>query len=272
MDTITIDKLKLFAYHGCDTIENLRGQDFFVSVIILANLDKVGITDDLQDSVDYSKICHIIKDVFCAKNYKTLEKCATVLMKSLFDYSNLIEMMTITIDKPNAPIGLDFQSVSVTLTKKKVIAYLGLGSNLGDKQYNLNSAIKHIKKYAKVMDTATYITTKPWGVIEGQPDYLNTAIKIQTTLSPIELLYAIKKIENLMGRQQTTKWASRLIDIDILLYDDQKYYSDNLIIPHPYLHIRDFVLNPLNQLAPHLIPPNQTISIQELYNQLQNSK
>jgi len=267
MDKISIKELKVFAYHGCDVVENKDGQDFFISADILLNFDKVCISDNLDHTVDYSKVCYVIKDAFCKEKYKTLEKCASVVIDSIFAYSSLIEEVNLKIDKPNTPIDLEFDTISIEMSKKYSTVFLGLGSNLGDKVQNLDSAIAQIKKIAKVQSVAKYTNTKPWGE-KNQPDYVNTVAKISTTLSPTQLLEELNKIENNLGRVRTIKWAARTIDIDILLYDNLVINKDNLVIPHPYLHSRKFVLQTLAEIAPHFVHPILNQSILSLSKQI----
>ena len=264
MDKITIERLKLFAYHGCDRAENKDGQNFYITVELELDLHQTMQTDNLDATVDYSQICHLIKQVFCQEKYKTLEKCCGVLMEALFEYSTLIESIYIKIDKPNAPIALDFASVSVAVKRKKTRVYLGLGSNLFEKQKNIDKAIEKIGSIAKIKKIATPIVSKPWGIVQDQPDFVNTVVGIETTMEPMQLLAHIKKIEESLGRKETRKWGERIIDIDILLYDDLLFCNESLVIPHPYMHIRDFVLTPLQEIAPFVVHPLYKKTIFEL--------
>lgn len=147
-----------------------------------------------------------------------------------------------------------------------MIYYLGLGSNIGDLNKNLNNAIDMISKFrkTKVLQVSDFIVSKAWGNTE-QADFLNAVIKIETIFNPEDLLDLCKNAELMLGRQTSFKWAPRIIDIDILLaYDndraiivdinDQKN-EFSLKIPHPYISQRDFVLKPLIQLTQNLIHP-----------------
>lgn len=141
---------------------------------------------------------------------------------------------------------------------------LGLGTNVGDKISNLENAISLIqnevgtlKRYSKLIET------KPWGKID-QDDFLNKVIVIETNLFPLELLKKIKEIEIKIGRVKTQKWGERVIDIDILFYENYIFQTPNLIIPHPFIQSRKFVLESLNELFPDKIHPKTGKSIQEL--------
>ena len=130
--------------------------------------------------------------------------------------------------------------------------YLGLGSNLGDRQKNIREAVSSLQKNAVAIEKiSTIIETKPVG---GPPQdkYLNAVIKCQTDLSPIQLLTVIQKIEKNLGRQRAIVNGPRTIDIDILLYGRLRISSAQLLIPHPRMSSRDFVMLPLKEIEPKL--------------------
>ena len=143
--------------------------------------------------------------------------------------------------------------------------YLHTGSNLGERESHLEQANKHIeKRIGSIARASGVFETKPWG-IEDQPDFLNQALEVQTRLSPFEVLEQILQIEKRLGRQREIKWGARLIDIDILFYNEQIIDTPKLSIPHPYLQHRNFVLIPMLEIAPDLIHPVFGKTIEELY-------
>lgn len=132
--------------------------------------------------------------------------------------------------------------------------YLSLGSNLDDRLSNIQTAILLLPpKIQPTMQSAVY-ETEPWGYTD-QPAFLNMAIKAHTTLDPFAALEYIKAIEISMGRQKTFRYGPRLIDLDILLFDDLVIDAPNLTIPHPRMAERTFVLVPLAEIAPDIIHP-----------------
>ena len=139
--------------------------------------------------------------------------------------------------------------------------YLGLGTNLGNRKQNLSLALAYLRQLVVVEDVSNTYTTPPWGVTD-QPDFLNLCAKIHTALEPLALLRLVKQIERRVGREPTKRWGPRLIDIDILLYDDLVLTAEQLVIPHPEMVNRAFVLVPLNDIAPQLSHPtaHQTIA------------
>lgn len=133
--------------------------------------------------------------------------------------------------------------------------YLSLGTNLGDRQKNLTSALQLIgREIGTVVSASDPIETEPWG-FESPNSFLNIAIKVDTTLQPTEVLHATQEIERKLGRTRKTtdgEYHDRLIDIDILLYDDLVMNTPELTIPHPLMYEREFVMKPLLQIAPEL--------------------
>lgn len=135
------------------------------------------------------------------------------------------------------------------------IAYIGIGSNLGDRQENCLHAIYLLEKKGIIIKKrSSMYETEPWGIKE-QPNFINMAIEIETYLNPKELLKILKKVESEIGREESSKWGPRSIDLDILLFNDLIFIEDDLKIPHPLMHERSFVLRPLCEIAPDKIHP-----------------
>lgn len=146
-----------------------------------------------------------------------------------------------------------------TIHTQKRKAYLGLGSNMGDKAANIKTAISHIAAADAVIAAQSPLyQTAPWGN-ENQDWFVNACVLIETTLQPRPLLDLCLGIEHLMGRERLLKWGPRLIDIDILLFEGQDILTERLILPHPHLLQRAFVLVPLNDIAPNLVIGGTTV-------------
>jgi len=152
---------------------------------------------------------------------------------------------------------------------KPTVAYIGVGSNLGDKSFNCQYSIDQIDTLpgCHVIARSTLFKTEPEGVTK-QPWYVNCIAQIRVTKSPFELLQGLMNIESVMGRVRRKRWEARIIDLDILLFGQEIRESHNLLIPHPLMHKRRFVLQPLAQLAPDLVHPVFKVTIQELLNKL----
>lgn len=140
--------------------------------------------------------------------------------------------------------------------EKAVTAYIGLGSNLGDRNKNLDDAVRLLSGMPGIeaVQVSSYYETEPVGY-EEQGLFLNAAARIETSLSAQELLYACQDIETRLGRVRTVRWGPRTIDLDILLFGSSIIDTPELEIPHPLMHERAFVLKPLCELDPDVIHP-----------------
>ncbi len=138
-----------------------------------------------------------------------------------------------------------------------VKAFLSLGSNIGGRKMNLDRAVGMIGRLpgTNLLKVSSYIETKPVGYTD-QPDFLNAVAMIETSLAPRELLDELLKIELQMGRKRTIRWGPRVIDIDILLYNNEQINEEGLQVPHPRMMERGFVLKPLAEIEPDLMLPN----------------
>lgn len=137
-----------------------------------------------------------------------------------------------------------------------------MGTNLGDRPAHLQQAIVEIERnIGSILNCSSVYETEPWGVTD-QPSFYNQVLKVATTLDPLQLLTATLAIEKEMGRVRAERYGARIIDIDILFFDDLVINTDQLTIPHPRITERNFVLAPLAEIAPDLVHPvlHQTIS------------
>lgn len=139
-------------------------------------------------------------------------------------------------------------------------AALGLGSNLGDRKAHLAGAVRALKTWDGIQITAisSLWETPPWG-LEDQPHFLNACVLIETSLSPMQVLEACLAIERAHGRERSLRWGPRTLDMDVLYYDDVETAEERLILPHPRMLLRSFVLAPLAEIAPEKVIGGATI-------------
>lgn len=263
MDKIKIYGIELFAYHGLYEEESRCGQDFVIDAEFI--IDTSLCYDSIEKTVHYGDVTLDIIKYATENRFDLLESLANNLSKYLLEKYLLMEELTIIVHKPNAPIPAKFLDVTLSITRKRSVVYLGIGTNLGDKESNYDMVIDGIKehKHMILVKESGRILTPPYGVVD-QPDFLNGALKIKTYLNPLEVLKFCNELEDKAGRQRIRKWGERTLDIDILFYGSEVIYTDDLKIPHPELHIRDFVLGPLCELDPYLIHPIYNKNIMEL--------
>lgn len=142
-------------------------------------------------------------------------------------------------------------------------AYIALGSNLGDRAATLHAALERLGALGTVEAVSPFLETDPVGYTE-QPRFLNAAARLRTTLSPEDVLRGLLGIEAALGRVRTLRWGPRTIDLDLLLYDDMVLHDPGLSLPHPRLHERRFVLEPLAAIAPDAVHPLLHRAVREL--------
>ncbi|KRT65852.1 MAG: 2-amino-4-hydroxy-6-hydroxymethyldihydropteridine pyrophosphokinase [Candidatus Dadabacteria bacterium CSP1-2] len=151
------------------------------------------------------------------------------------------------------------------------IAFIGIGSNLGNRIENCVEGVEEISTFSKIIVVSSFYETEPVDK-EDQPDFINCVAKLETSLSPFDLLTFLQSVENTIGREHMEKWGPRIIDLDIIFYDELVIETDELIIPHPRAHLRRFVLEPLSEIAPDIIHPVLKISVSKLLDELKCTK
>ena len=269
MDKITIKDLEVFAKHGVFPEENALGQKFIISATLYTDTRKAGRTDELSYSIHYGEVSHLIKKIAEENTWKLLEKVAEELARSILLQYPLTKRADITIKKPWAPIGLPLDTVSVEISRAWHTAYIALGSNMGDKKAYLDQAAAMLQENpdCEVIRVSRYLTTKPYGGVE-QDDFLNGALELHTLLSPEELLDLLHEIEQKAHRERLVHWGPRTLDLDILLYDDLVLDTPDLHIPHAEMHLRDFVLIPMAEIAPWKRHPLTGLTVEQMRNNL----
>ena len=271
-DKICIKNLEFFAKHGVFPEENSLGQKFIISVELFTDLRRAGRGDFLEKSVDYSKVCHVIKRYIEDNTYRLIETVAEGLAEKLLIEMRSIQTVKVEVVKPWAPVRMHLDAVSVEIERSRHRALVALGSNLGNRESYLQFAVGELGKVkgCRVLSVSNLVNTAPFGV-ENQEDYLNGCLDMETLLTPHELLEALKDIEDSTGRVREGKWGPRTLDLDIIFYDDVVISDGILTIPHAEAHKRAFVLEPLSKLAPYYVHPVLKKTVLELLEGLPKS-
>lgn len=271
-DCIIIDDLTAFANHGVLPEEKTMGQKFLISLKLYMDIYPAAKNDDISKSVDYAEVCAFITEFTKKNRCKLIEAAAVSIADELLIHYERISAVEITLKKPWAPIGLPVDQVAVCAKRSRHRAYIGIGSNLGDKKAYLEGAVKAIDsdRRCTVRRVSDFIVTKPVGPVE-QDDFLNGCIEVDTLYSPHELLDLLHTVENDAGRKRLIHWGPRTLDLDILLYDSVMLHDDTLTIPHPEMRKRGFVLEPLSEIAPFVKYPVTGECVIALYERLKNN-
>lgn len=256
MDEIRIDNLEVYAYHGVYPEENAQGQEFYVNAVLYADTRAAGLQDDLELSTNYGEVCHFISKWMKDHTCQLIETVAENLAREILLKFRLVKEIEIEIRKPEAPVGLPFESVSVRIRRGWHKVYLSVGSNMGDKEAFIRQGIEALQAHPdiEVEKISELLVTKPYGGVE-QEDFVNGALAIRTLLYPGELLDMLHNIEAAAQRERLVHWGPRTLDLDIVFYDKLVYEDDALIIPHVDMQNRYFVLKPLSEIAPNYRHP-----------------
>lgn len=250
MDKISIVKMEFEGHTGCFDFEKKDGQKFIVSMDLFLDRIKGCYTDDLADTVDYSKIYEVTKAVVNGDKGNLIESLAQKISDAVLGSDDRIEKVIVTVSKPEAPVKGVFETMAVTVERrKKEFVILSLGSNLGDREANINAAEEALKALPGIegFRCASIYETEPVG-LEEQPYFLNTCVGFYTDIEPFELLDRIHVIENDLLRTRDIHWGPRTIDIDIIFYGDRVIIKPELTVPHPRWHLRSFVTVPLREI------------------------
>lgn len=270
MDRIQVKGLKVFAHHGVYPEESAQGQNFYVNATLEMDTRPAGLKDDLDKSVDYGDLCLFIDRYMKKHTYKLLEAVTENLAKEILLRYKKVKGIEVSVSKPQAPIPLPFQDVSVTVHRQWHEAYLGFGSNVGDREEYIENGLEALSQEedVEVLLTSSIIETEPYGGVEMEP-VLNGVVKVKTLLTPYELLAVCNRIEEAANRDRSIHWGPRTLDLDILFYDRLIMEEKDLTIPHMDMKNREFVLKPMAELAPGLVHPVYHKTIKDLWEELE---
>lgn len=250
-DQIRIQNLEVYAHHGVFPEEAKLGQKFLVDAALYADLREAGFSDHIRASVDYGFVCHYITEFMKENTFQLLESVAEHLAEALLLEIPKIDRIDLEIKKPWAPIALPLDTASVRISRGWHTVYLSAGSNLGDREAYIRFGLDALKADRHVRDVriSSLLETAPYGYTD-QPLFLNAAIGLRTLYTPYELLELLHRIEAEAGRERKVHWGPRTLDLDILFFDEEILETKDLIVPHPDMENRLFVLKPLSQLCP----------------------
>lgn len=260
MDRIEIRGLRVVGIVGALSEERVRAQPFEVDLDILTDVTRAGASDDLDDTINYALPVGMIEHIIKTERHILLERVATRIAEEVLSDPKATGV-EVVVRKLHPPIPADMTSTAVRVQRNRAHfarmprvhtrAYVALGTNLGDRRAYLRNAIDHIEG---VVAVSHVYETDPVDTPAGSGRYLNMVVAIETDLDPFALLARCQLVEQDAGRVRSVRNAPRTLDIDVLLYGDVAMESAELTIPHPRMWERRFVLAPLADVAPHLVP------------------
>ncbi len=280
MFKIIIKNLNLFGYHGVRDSEKKSGQNFCFNVEIDFKEDNLLNSDNLEDTLNYSQVIKILKDINSNQRFNLLETLSRAIASKIAGMSDKIEKVFVKIEKTSPPIKENIESAGVMYTLKKedsgnnsgdkmgssrdekVYVYMSLGSNVGNKENNLRKAVGLIGRNPNIniIKVSSIYQTEPM-YYRNQDYFYNIVLKAEVNkdVSPFEMLGYLKGVEYSFGRKKGKKYGPRIIDIDLLYYGEMFIDSDFLTIPHSGIEERNFVLIPLSEISPEFLIKGKNI-------------
>ncbi len=268
MFKILIKNFNLFGYHGVREEEKRNGQNFRFNIEVSLGRDNLIRNDCLEDTLNYSEIINIIKDINNQNRFNLLETLSKTIAGRIMEMSPMIGKVKVRVEKTAPPIKDNLESVGVEymldrknleegkkgkLKDSKVDVYMSLGSNIENRENNLRKAVDLINKNPNIgiLKVSSIYETEPM-YVKNQNYFYNIVLRAQVNgkVSPFEILGFLKGIEFSFGGKKDKRYGPRIIDIDLLYYGEMSVESDFLTIPHPRIEERKFVLIPLGEIAP----------------------
>lgn len=248
LDRLTLTGLRAFAHHGVYDFEREQGQPFVIDVVVHLDLSQAGAGDALADTIHYGELA---EDIVAAVERDPVDLIETVAERvaRLVLSRRPARAVDVTVHKPEAPIPVPFSDVSVTIHRRRTMAIIAVGSNLGDREGTIRQAVLGIAAHPaiRLIEASPLVETaavKLDGVDETAPRYLNAVLRVETTLSAPALLAELHRIEDAHGRTREERWGDRTLDLDIIVFGDARSDEPRLTLPHPRAHERAFVLAP----------------------------
>ncbi len=246
---------------GCFDFERTDKQDLDISLEL--DLGSIKANDELGNTVDYWQVCDVVRDFVENKSYLLLETLVDELADYLLDKYQLLKAIQVSVCKLSLSNKKSRYIKCHIYKQRQYKVALALGSNMHNPRQQLISAIELLGEFITEIKIAKIYKSSPFGFTE-QEDFYNTCISGYTTLEPAKLLIALKKLEKQQGKQELFVNGPRVIDLDIVFFEDYNLTYGWLQIPHPAMHERDFVLLPLSDIEPDWVHPINKKTVKEM--------
>ena len=259
-DRIRLRGLRVFGRHGVFEHERADGQDFVVDIDLRVDLRRAAASDDVADTVHYGELAEDVAAVVAGEPVDLIETLAARIADTVLR-NDLVRDVRVTVHKPQAPIAVAFEDVSVTIRRSRPEpVVIALGSNLGDRAALLASAVERLRAVPGLSITAESpaietVAVTLEGEDPGKPGYLNQVVLGTSDLGPRRLLAVLLEIEQAHGRVRAERWGDRTLDLDLIAYGERTVGSAELQLPHPRAAEREFVLRPWLLADPDAVLP-----------------
>lgn len=261
-DRIELRGILVLGAHGALPEELRRPQPFEVDIDLVADLSAACRSDRLEDTVDYAAVVDAVVAAVSGSHCDLLEHLAErVAAGALAVAEPLAREVAVTVRKLRPPVAAHMASAAVTLRRRRPVArraFIALGSNLGDRLGYLRQGVASLPD---VVAVSPVYESAPVGGPPGQGPYLNAVVELHTALSPRELLGAARDAEAAAHRQRQERWGPRTLDVDVVWVEGEDVHDEDLVVPHPRMWERGFVLAPLADLAPDVVGGRLTASL-----------
>jgi dihydroneopterin aldolase/2-amino-4-hydroxy-6-hydroxymethyldihydropteridine diphosphokinase len=254
-ERVFVSNLCLHGRHGVFPEEAKLGQKFYLDIVCDFDGEEAIRDDDYRKSVNYATLCELAAAVSKGGPYKLIETLGDRIAKAVLERYAQVSRVVVRVRKPSAPIAFALDTVGVEIGReRRAEVGLSLGSNVGDKVANIRAAIARLagEPDVRVEKMSRLYRTAPWGKTD-QDWFVNAAAVVVTSSSPRNLLSRLKSLEIQLGRTPTERWGPRVIDIDMLYWDDRTLASDELTLPHVDMFSRGFVMIPLGEIVPERV-------------------
>lgn len=260
MDRIEIHGLRVMAVVGVLSHEREAAQPLRLDLSLEVDLRDAGRSDELGDTANYGAVTERVAALVREAKDLLLERLAHRVAEEVLAFDR-VDAVEVTVTKMRPPIPEDVEATAVQIRRTRADsdvaprsvhrAYVALGSNLGDREAFLRYAIGEL---GDVVAQSQVFETDPVGGPDDQGAYLNMAVVVETSLDPFAFMRRCQRIEAAAHRQRVVHWGPRTLDVDLLMYDDIRIDSPELVVPHPRYGERRFVLAPLAEVAPERCP------------------
>ncbi len=269
--SIFVNRIELEGVHGLLESEKVSSQPFRIDVELSGDLNRAGQSDALTDTLDYEIVVNKVREVILGEPHNLLEALAYRIAKSinevLSDSKLPIYSTKVKVEKVKPPVANVGSVSAVQELGVPRLTYIGLGSNLGIREQFIKGAIERLPGFKRL---SPIYESEPLGGPKGQEKYLNAVAEIDFDGSPEEMLRSCQAIENWANRVREERNGPRTLDLDILLFGKLEVNTDFLVIPHPRLWERNFVLAPLADLRPDLVTEQKSIMARGTVSKLDN--